>query len=89
MISRQLMLPVLWLALLGLWAPVSGQQAAPSPPSSSVSVQEAVPDLASMQARMRAVSPKTVVVLRKLSTPIGVARRSGTTNVFVISPCGL
>jgi hypothetical protein len=67
MITRCLMLPAVWLALLGFWVPAAGQEAASSRPSAAVSVQEAVPDLAAMQARMRAVSPKTVVVLFDIS----------------------
>jgi hypothetical protein len=69
MTVRFLALRALWLMILGFWAPAAGQQAARSQPSApaSVSVQESIPDLASMQTRMRAVSPKTVVVLFDVS----------------------
>lgn len=67
MITRLLVVPALWLMLLGFGFPAAGQQSAPGRPTAAVSVQESVPDLASMQARMRAVSPKTVVVLFDIS----------------------
>jgi hypothetical protein len=67
MMNRLLLLSLIGMAILGLGKPAAGQQAAGTRPSAAVSVQESVPDLASMQSRMRSVTPKTVVVLFDIS----------------------